>query len=154
MPVYRNAHASDLRRGRYSELGRCYLITTITLNRRPVFTDFQHARLLVQAMRVNQQVGRARSLAWVIMPDHLHWLLSLESGSLSDLVRSIKGRSARAIQQKSGAAGSLWQPGFHDHGVRQEEDLASIARYVVANPLRAGIVKGLGDYPLWDSVWL
>jgi hypothetical protein len=33
-------------------------------------------------------------------------------------------------------------------------DLQSVARYIVANPLRAGLVKHLGDYPLWDAIWL
>jgi hypothetical protein len=30
----------------------------------------------------------------------------------------------------------------------------AVARYIVANPLRAGLCRHLGDYPLWDSVWL
>jgi putative transposase len=32
--------------------------------------------------------------------------------------------------------------------------MTSIARYIVANPLRAGLVERLGDYPHWDAVWL
>lgn len=48
----------------------------------------------------------------------------------------------------------IWQAGFHDHAVRREEDLAGIARYIVANPLRAGLVDAIGDYPLWDALWL
>jgi len=47
----------------------------------------------------------------------------------------------------------MWQDGFHDHAIRKEEDLADIARYVVANPLRAGLVRRIGDYSLWDSIW-
>jgi REP element-mobilizing transposase RayT len=49
---------------------------------------------------------------------------------------------------------SVWQPGYHDHAVRQDEDLRAMARYVVANPVRAGLVKDIGDYPHWDAVWL
>jgi hypothetical protein len=37
--------------------------------------------------------------------------------------------------------------------IRREEDLVSIARYIVANPLRAGIVKSVREYPHWDAVW-
>jgi REP element-mobilizing transposase RayT len=50
--------------------------------------------------------------------------------------------------------GRLWQPGYHDHALRREEDLVATARYLVANPLRAGLVQHIGDYPLWDAVWL
>ena len=48
----------------------------------------------------------------------------------------------------------MWQEGFHDRALRQEADLRKAARYVVANPLRAGLVTDLGDYPLWDAVWV
>lgn len=48
----------------------------------------------------------------------------------------------------------VWQRGFHDRALRQEEDLIATARYVVANPLRAGLVDRIGDYPWWDAVWL
>ncbi|MGH8412134.1 MAG: REP-associated tyrosine transposase, partial [Pseudomonas sp.] len=38
--------------------------------------------------------------------------------------------------------------------IRRDEDLPAVARYIVANPLRAGLVEKIGDYPLWDAVWL
>jgi hypothetical protein len=38
--------------------------------------------------------------------------------------------------------------------LRREEDVLSVARYIVVNPLRAGLVARVGDYPLWDAVWL
>ncbi|MGA9470718.1 MAG: transposase, partial [Candidatus Macondimonas sp.] len=48
----------------------------------------------------------------------------------------------------------IWQPGFHDRAMRREEDLRSAARYLVGNPLRAGLVEKAGDYPHWDAVWI
>ncbi|MNN82247.1 hypothetical protein D3C81_1991650 [compost metagenome] len=53
-----------------------------------------------------------------------------------------------------GRKGSLWQQGYHDRALRRDEDLVKLARYVVANPLRAGLVEKLGDYPLWDAIWV
>jgi hypothetical protein len=38
--------------------------------------------------------------------------------------------------------------------MRKDQDLQVAARYIVANPLRAGLVKRVGDYPLWDAIWL
>jgi len=49
---------------------------------------------------------------------------------------------------------SVWQDGFHDHALRREEDLKEVARYIIANPVRAGLVTRVGDYPLWDACWL
>jgi hypothetical protein len=48
----------------------------------------------------------------------------------------------------------VWQTGYHDHALRREEDIVQVSRYVVANPLRAGLVELLGDYPLWDAAFL
>lgn len=69
-------------------------------------------------------------------------------------MQRIKGRSAISINRVLGSQGQLWQKGFHDRAIRKEEDLQAIARYVVANPLRAGLVDKIGDYPLWDAIWL
>jgi putative transposase len=60
----------------------------------------------------------------------------------------LKGRSARAMGQP------VWQPNYFDHGVRQDEEFRNIARYIVDNPRRANLVDRMGDYPLWDAVWL
>ena len=142
-------HAGNLRAGRYSEQGRIYLITAVTQNRTPLFHDVQKARCVVMCMREAQQRGLAETLAYVLMPDHLHWLMSLgEVRNLSTAVGGVKSMSAHRVGCR------LWQSGFHDHAVRREEDLVKLARYVVANPLRAGLVRKLGDYPHWDAVWL
>lgn len=142
-------HSRSLRHGRISEPGRAYLVTTSTHQRTPWFQEFSHARCLVNTLRESQQRQQSQTLAYVIMPDHLHWLFTLgKAGNLSDLVGGIKSVSAHRIGHP------IWQAGFHDHGLRREEDLINIARYVVANPLRAGLVKSLRDYSHWDAVWL
>jgi REP element-mobilizing transposase RayT len=142
-------HAGSLRTGRYSEQGRTYLITTVTRHRYPWFRGMNKARCVVNCMREAQQRGLAETLAYVLMPDHLHWLMSLgEVRDLSTVVGVVKSLSAHR------AGCRLWQSGFHDHAVRREEDIVKLARYVVANPLRAGLVGTLRDYPYWDAVWL
>lgn len=142
-------HSKDLRKGRYSEANRIYLITTVTRERMPVFEDFKAARTLVYFLRQAQLRSEAETLAYVIMPDHCHWLMQLgESKSLSSVVGNIKSLTARQLK------GVIWQAGYHDHAVRREEDLQAIARYIVANPLRKGLVEQIGDYPHWDAKWL
>ena len=139
----------DLRKGRVSLPGQAYHITTITLDRRPIFSDLRSVRLLINALRAAQTRDEATTLAFVVMPDHLHWLLQLEADtSLSAVVGAVKAVTAHGLGAR------VWQGGFHDHALRQEEDLAKLARYIVANPLRAGLVQRVGDYPHWDAVWL
>ncbi len=88
------------------------------------------------------------------MPDHFHWLVELEKCSLSSLMRQTKSLTTREVNLSTARLGPLWQQGYHDRALRRDEDLVKMARYVVANPLRAGLVKRLGDYPLWDAIWV
>ena len=142
-------HSSHLRTGRYSQPGGVYLVTTVTAQREPVFSDFRAARQLVRILHHDVLVALARTLAYVVMPDHLHWLLELgEAESLSQCVQRVKSLATKALGP------GLWQKGFHDHAVRQEEDLPAIARYIVSNPVRAGLVSRVGAYPHWDAIWL
>lgn len=146
--------SNRLRIGRCTEQNRIYLLTTNTLDREPVFKDFTLGRLVVSQCRAAQDQGCANSLAWVVMPDHFHWLIELQKGSLGGLMQRTKSLSTKAVNLSAGRRVSLWQRGFHDRALRREEDLVKVARYVVANPLRAGLVERLGDYPLWDAIWV
>ena len=152
MAVTENAHR--LRKGRYSEIDRIYSVTVTTHQRRPVFADWQLGRLLVHELRRTEQQGLAQSLAWVVMPDHFHWLFQLKKTSLSLLLKQVKARSAIALNKVSRREDQLWHKGFYDHAIRREESLRKHARYIIANPLRAGLVTRIGDYPLWDAIWL
>ncbi|AZF34507.1 Transposase [Pseudomonas sp. R4-35-07] len=152
MSTQQNAHR--LRTGRYSESGRVYLITAVTYQRQSIFQDWRIGRLLVSEFRKAQEEGEATSLAWVVMPDHFHWLVELHNGDLPRLMRITKSRSARAINSARCSYGTLWQKGYFDRALRREEDLKAMARYIVANPLRAGLVEHIGQYPLWDAIWI
>lgn len=154
MPSPVLSHAQRLRTGRFSESGRIYLLTTTVHKRMPLFRDFDLGRLLVAELRAAHEQGWVSSLAWVVMPDHLHWLVELHERSLDELMQRVKSNSSRLINRRLGRAGPLWQDGYHDRALRRDEDLQVAARYVVANPLRAGLVERLGDYPHWDAVWL
>lgn len=130
-------------------------MTTATLHRYPYFRDFTNGRLVVREMRRLDEEGHVDSLAWVLMPDHLHWLFRLqERSSLAQAMGLLKGRSAFALNRQLRRRGPIWQKNFHDHALRSDEDLRATARYIVANPLRAGMVQRLVDYPLWDAVWV
>ncbi len=139
---------NDLRKGRVSQSGAVYHITAVTQNRTPYFTSLDNGRKVVRQLMALQTEGRAETLCYVVMPDHLHWLMALHQGKLSEAVQLLKGRSAHAIGQ------AIWQANYYDHAVRQDEDLRKMARYVVANPLRAKLVERIGDYSLWDAAWL
>jgi len=145
----------SLRRGRHSLHHQVYCITTVTRGRHPLFTDITAARLLVRELRHLHEPGDVISLAWVVMPDHLHWLIQLnDRWSLSTVVKTLKAHSARAINRHLCQHGSLWQRAYYDRAARKDADVRQIARYIVANPLRAGLVRNIDDYPHWDCSWM
>lgn len=148
-------HARKLRTGRVSEIGRGYVITTVTQDRLPLFTDFHLARLAIRELHACDTTGICTTLAFVLMPDHLHWLLQLTEGTLPDLLRRYKSCSGSAINRERNTPGeAVWQAGFHDHAIRDGADLQPVARYLVANPLRAGLVASVREYSHWDAAWL
>jgi REP element-mobilizing transposase RayT len=122
--------------------------------RRPIFTDWRLGRLLVAELRRAHDQEWVNSIAWVVMPDHFHWLVQIEQRTLAQLMQAIKSRSTLAINRALNSEGAFWQTGYHDRAIRDGEQLLPFARYIVANPLRAGLVDKIGDYPLWDACWL
>ena len=149
-------HGHHLRKGRVSIKHQVYMVTIVTRGRRPLLEHLQNGRIVVCSLWFAEMSGDASTLAYVVMPDHVHWLMSLgKTQPLSAVVGRMKRFTSRRLNLHTGNTGrSVWQRGFHDHALRKEEDIRSVARYIVANPIRAGLVKRVGDYPLWDAVWL
>lgn len=146
----------DLRKGRFNEANRAYFVTCVLANRKlRLFDHLIYARLVIHEMKQLHDDNDVYSMAWVVMPDHVHWLFQLQQEKLlAEVIKAFKARSARKINQRSGSAGSLWQKAYYDHALREEEDVREIARYMVANPLRAGLVNHIGEFPHWDAIWL
>ena len=150
----RRGHAA-LRRGRVSLPNQVYHLTTRTVARAPVFANPAAARAACACFVNPATLGDAALFAWVLMPDHAHWLLQLgEAEGLETLVSRLKGASACQVNAAIGRHGAVWQRGFYDRALRSDEDMQVVARYIIANPLRSGLVERIGDYPYWDAVWL
>lgn len=142
-----------LRFGRFSQPNQVYLVTCATQNRCPFFFDFYTAQALMRTFRETE----AHSFTWayVVMPDHFHWLVQLgEDISLSDQVRFVKGSTTRKVRKMSNSSLEIWQAGFHDRQLRKEDDLKAMARYIIANPVRAGLVNSVRHYSFWDAAWI
>ena len=152
--LYRRGHVA-LRRGRFSAAGHVYHVTAATQERTPFFADFAAACAVGRCLGRPESWGDARVLAWVLMPDHAHWLIELgTTDPLARVVSRLKSASARVANPVLCRQGALWARAYHDHALRDEEDLRTVARYLIGNPVRAGLVAQVGDYPFWDAVWV
>jgi putative transposase len=144
-----------LRKGRVSLTGQIYLVTSVTYKRELWFADFNRAAVVARSFGTVFSQNGSSLLAWVLMPDHAHWLLQLgHDETLSSIIKRLKSVSGRELNHLLTRSGAVWDIGFHDHALRSDEDIKAVPRYIIANPIRAGLVKRVGDYLFWNAVWL
>ena len=89
--------------------------------------------------------------AWVVMPNHVHILLTpwIEP---SVVLRQVKGASARSANKVLGLTGQpFWQDESYDRLVRNPAEFDRIENYILQNPVKAGLVQSAEEYP-WSSV--
>ena len=139
-------HAKNLRKGRYSRPGHYYFLTASVAQRRKIFAKRDNAKIVLDTIHWLHTVNRFVVDAAVVMPDHLHIVGCLGESTLAKVMHSLKSYSARRLAV-AGVKTPVWQKGFHDHGLRDDEDYRSRAAYVLRNPLRAGLVRRVEDYP-------
>ena len=139
--------------GRRSLQGAYYMLTTVVAGRESIFVDDATVECVVEALRCSDREHRSRTLAWVVMPDHVHWLMQLGNGNISRCVQAFKSRSSRALNLHRGSEGSLWQRGFYDHCIRSDESLLTQATYLIENPIRSGLATKAGEYPYCWTRW-
>lgn len=144
-----------LRRARISIPGQVYLVTFTTHQRQPLFRNHQHAACLAKCLHGLVLWRDTQLLAWVLMPDHMHLLVRISSkNSLQAVVQKLKSNTAREIKSFDFELGQVWASAFHDRALRKDEDIRLVARYIVLNPVRAGLVCRIGDYPYWNAVFI
>jgi putative transposase len=127
----------------YAQTGTVALMTACVGERRALFADPQPASLVTaQISRLHGEAWRV--LGYVVMPDHLHLLVLNLSGSLLEFMRLLKGRTATAL--RGNVPSSPWQRSFHDHVLRRHEDISGSLRYLLENPVRAGLAQDFTEY--------
>lgn len=129
-----------------------YLLTLACDKRRREFNDAPVAFCLdkLRAAALKHRVG---VLLYCFMPDHLHLLLySANPTFIPGFLRDFKQVTGHTFKRRTGR--TLRQKSYHDHILRSDESARRAAKYVAANPVRAGVVAKPGDYPYTGSfVW-
>jgi REP element-mobilizing transposase RayT len=128
-----------------------YFLTFCSRDRLPVFKDPRVAEQTLAQFRRTSTLERFAILAYCVMPDHAHLLVEGLNAN-SDFERF-----AKMAKQRSGAAyarlrhARLWQEGYYERVLREEDDAREIARYIVNNPVRAELAKTPEKYPFVGS---
>jgi REP-associated tyrosine transposase len=143
MPIGDDTYAWRRDLPHLQRLGKTYFITFTTLDRR-VLTAKERDITLACIVR-----GHRRTMALyaaVVMPDHVHLLAMPDDDGIAHLMQQLKGVSAHQIGQP------VWQREYFDRIIRSTEDLREKGEYIIANPVRAGLVERAEDYP-WIWRW-
>lgn len=92
--------------------------------------------------------------AWCVMPTHVHALIEqLETVSLADIVHGWKSVSAHAINKSEARKGVVWRREYFDRFMRSPEQFAWTAAYIERNPVAAGLVGAVEDWPYSSARW-
>ena len=96
---------------------------------------------------------RYRLFAWVVMPNHVHLLMTPCQGrTLSRILQSLKGYTANEVNKILGRTGQLWQPESFDRYIRDGDHFKSVVEYIENNPVKARLCKFREEWP-FSSAW-
>jgi len=126
-------------------------ITGVTRDRTPYLGLENNLELFWETMRRVQELHPFRLLAFVILPDHFHWLMRVddEKGNFSTVLHSIKRNYTLNFKKAHGITTpfNCWQERFWDHVIRDEWDLNNHFDYIHWNPVKHGYVQWPEEWP-------
>ncbi len=138
--------------------GGTYFFTLVTYHRLPIFKSPESVDLFYDALNYTSARMPFESIAYVILPDHLHfvWSLPERSSDYSTRWRLIKSYFTRyyagkdeamiSASRKQKMEQAVWQRRFWEHLIRDETDLANHIEYIHFNPIKHGYVNCLADW--------
>src|SRR3989442_7299836 len=120
-------------------------------NRGPVFFSPDDYRTFLRALRRTKDRYPFRLFAYCLMGNHFHLVLRPDRGqSISRILQSLTVAHTWHYHKSRSTSGHVWQGRFKSPPVQDDDHLLTLLRYAESNPLRAGMVADLADYP-WSS---
>jgi putative transposase len=120
-----------------------FFVTTVTYNRRRLFQVPANAELFLETIQHYRREGNYLLHDFVVMPDHIHLLITPQEITLERAIGLIKGGFSHRIHSKF----PTWQRGFTDHRVRDRKDFLIRRKYIYENPVEERLVQFAEDYP-------
>jgi putative transposase len=124
-----------------------YFLTFSTFRRRLLFVLDAYARLFLKTLYHYRREGRYALHAFVVMPDHIHLLLTpAQNVTVERAVQLIKGEYSHSLGTLIGRKSEIWQRGFTDHRIRNSQDFAHHQNYIHHNPVEGKIALDTRGY--------
>jgi putative transposase len=134
----------------YNDLA-AYFVTTVTINRVKAFDSNDFGPFVAAALIAIAAKFRFEVSAYVVMPDHVHFLVTaVETGA--DFQRMVKDWKQKTGYEWSRRHGrKLWQKGYVERVLRDNDNPLSVCSYIIHNPVRAKLAAHPSEYPLCGS---
>jgi putative transposase len=128
-----------------------YSVTFCTAERSHTLADAAIASLVLTHFRRTAAARSFSILTYCLMPDHVHLLVegTTPAADFRRFMKCLKQASGQAYSHQAGKR--LWQEGYYDRVLRPDDDSRPAARYIVANPVRAGLAASPLEYPYVGS---
>jgi putative transposase len=134
---------------RIEQQDRIFFVTSNLANRGPNLSETERD-LVLNSLHEAKAIHKFLLFGYVVMPNHVHVLLAVITGSLSDIMHAWKRSSAGSIQKTRGKRGPLWQARYFDFICRRTRDVGNKLEYIHQNPVVAGLVSHADDWR-WSS---
>jgi putative transposase len=159
-PTYDDRLRYDFAMPNYRRLrtpGATWFFTVNLLSRRDNDLLVRHIDLLRECVSAERARRPFQINAWVVLPEHSHWLWTLPEGDAdystrwrrikTDFSRSLPRSESRSATRVRNGERAIWQRRFWEHQIRDEEDYARHVDYIHINPVKHGCVTRAADWP-------
>ncbi len=127
-----------------------YHIIMRGINRQIIFNEDEDYHKFLLTLEDYQKISEYTIYGYCLMDNHIHLLLKVGTEPLEQVMRRICGRYVYWYNQKYERAGYLFQDRFKSEPVENDLYLLTVLRYIHQNPLKAGMIKDLGQFS-WSS---
>ena len=125
-----------------------YFITMCAHMQQNLFQRDEVAEIMVATFRKYRDAGEFELHEYVVMPNHIHLLLSLNDHQrLSRVIQLIKGGFSHSLREHGIVFRAVWEQRYYDRQVRDANEFAEFSQYIWQNPVRKGLVENVEDYP-------
>jgi putative transposase len=128
-----------------------YFITMCTDRKMKLFENDEQVKSTLEILANESLKYSFKVWAYCFMPDHLHLLLEGDKtdADMKSFVKVFKQKTGYLYNKEStmtGNGGKMWQSGYYDHVLRNDEDTYEVLKYILNNPVRKGLVNNYTDY--------
>jgi putative transposase len=139
---------------RLQQSGQSHFVTFSCYHRRPKLTNLEACRIFLEALEAARKRFAIRVYGYVLMPEHVHLLLSEPASlTLAEAIHFVKLSSAKQLRSKASRSGettSFWQARYYDRNIRDYREFVLKLRYLHRNPVKRGLCQSAEQWP-WSS---